>query len=1698
MIRASFVALLWSCLGLASLASAQDVAADKVSFYKQIRPIFQAQCQGCHQPAKAGGGFVMTSFDRLLSGGEGGEKAIVPGQPDASHLIAEIMLKDGKAEMPKDKAPLAQVEIDLIRKWVEQGAVDDTPANAVSKIDQEHPPTYSRLPVITSLDYSPNGQLIAVSGFHEVLLHKADGTGLAARLVGLSDRIESAKFSPDGKRLAIAGGLPSRMGELQVWDLYEGEELKPKLSLSVPVTYDTIYGASWSPDGTLLAVGCSDKVVRGFDSTTGAQVFFNMAHDDWAVGTAFSVDGAYLASIGRDMSSKLYDVKTQRFMDNISSITPGALKGGVQALTRHPTKDEILIGGSDGVPRIYRMQRVTSRVIGDDANLMRQFPAMRGRVFDADYAPDGKRIAAVSSLDRKGQLFIYSAEFESAMPDDIKAIVGKVAGSQNGDEQKRLKEYITSNVAVLAQAEVNTSLYSLAFSPDGTKIAVGGEDGMIRLFNSADGTVASEFPVIAVAAAAVAAAAERGVDYVSADAALGEALPEGMSVASIEVIPTQIQLNGSIAYSQILINGVLKTGDKIDLTRLAKFQMDGGVATVSPQGRVRSTADGQGSLAIEVAGHKATVPVTVSGIAAGSPISYIRDVAPILSKVGCNAGTCHGSKDGKNGFKLSLRGYDPIYDLRALTDDHGSRRVNLASPDDSLMLLKATGAVPHVGGQVTKQDSVQYRILRQWIAEGAKLDLDSPRVAKIEVQPINPIIQQIGAKQQMRVVATYTDGATKDVTAESFLETGNMEVVVSNAHGVATTLRRGEAPILARYEGAYAATTVTAMGDRAGFAWQEPPAWSEIDSLVARKLERMKILPSGLCDDYEFIRRVTLDLTGLPPSADEVRAFVADARDMQVKRDELVDKLVGSEAYIEFHANKWADLLQINSKFLGGEGAKIYREWVRKEIAANTPYDQLCYKVITANGSTKENPPASYYKILRDPDLMMENTTHLFLAVRFNCNKCHDHPFERWTQDQYYQTTAYFSRVGLQRDPKNAAGDIGGTAVEGAKPLWEDVFEKPDGETTHLRTSAVAPPTFPYPAQYTADPNASRREQLAKWITSPDNQYFAKSYVNRVWGYLLGAGIIEPLDDIRAGNPPTNPELLDWLTKKFIESGFDVQQLTKLICKSQTYQRSVATNPWNVDDTQNYSHALARRLPAEVLFDSLYAVTGSKTRIPGLAEGVRAAAIPDSGTDLADGFLATTGRPVRESACECERSSAVQLGAVMALMSGPTVGEALSQAGNGIAQIVASQPDDAKLTDEMFMRILNRPATPKEIEAALAHLTDLPMGNSNLIAEFAAYSKEIEPVTTAKEATRQGLITVAQTAYDAYWATVKDKEEAAEAEFQTKLAAADKALADHEAAIPARLTAWELQQSGVLWNPLEPGPMKVSNDAKIEKEADNTIFVSGANDAFVTYDVVTETELKGITGFRLEALADPRLGGMGPGRSAGGNFVLTELTIEVWPKGQPEMKQKVALQGAKADFSQGTYDVATAIDGQTPNASNGWAIHPELGKNHTATFECVTPIAIEGPVVIQFTMDQRYQDKTHTLGKFRWSATNVPPPHLLGIPANITEIVKVPADQRNDAQKKTLLDFFRGEDAELKKLQAAQVAAKMPRPMDAMLAGLKGKLDEAKQPLPIDPKFARLQRAVQLSEQQLKEARLTAAQDLAWALINTSAFLFNR
>jgi WD40 repeat protein/mono/diheme cytochrome c family protein len=1669
----------------------------KIGYDKQVRPIFQAHCQGCHQPAKAGGTYVMTSFDSMLKGGESGEAAIVAGKPDESHLLDMITPEAGKAEMPRDKPPLTAAEIELVTRWISQGAVDDSPRNARARYDMTHPPEYTRLPVIPALSFSPDGLLLAVAGFHEVLLWKSDGSEQVGRLVGLSPRIESLAFSPDGKKLAATGGLPARMGEVQVWDI-----AKQKLVLSVPVTYDTVYGASWSPDGSKIAFGCADNSVRAIDVRNGEQVLFMASSTDWVLDTVFSSDGTHIASVGRDMSAKLTEVATQRFVDNITSITPAALKGGLNAVVRHPKRDEIVVGGSDGEPKLYRMFRQTVRVIGDDSNLIREFPPLTGRIYSVAISRDGKRIAAGSSLDGAGEVGVYGYEFDTSLPANIKGIQEKVVTARSAEEAGALAAYHKLQVKQFAKVKIpQGGVYAVAFHPDGKVLAAAGADGMVRYFNPETGTPVKEFAPVAVkTTSAVQNAPVTAVPPKQEEAIETETLPKGVALAALEIQPGEIRLNNRFAYVQMLVSGKLASGETIDVTRMVEPVLSEGIAEVSRSGLVRPKSDGKTTLSLALAGKSAKVPVTVLGMDTPVRVDFVHDVAPVLSRVGCNAGTCHGSAQGKNGFKLSLRGYDPIFDVRALTDDHAARRVNLASPDDSTMLLKTTGAVPHVGGALMQPGEPYYELLRSWIAQGARLDLTTPRVSKIDVTPINPVVERIGARQQLRVLATYSNGEVRDVTREAFLESGNTEVATANRAGLVTAVRRGEAPVLARYEGSYASTTLTVMGDRSGFVWSEQLAYGKVDELVAAKWKRLKIVPSGLCSDAEFIRRIMLDLTGVPPTADEVRSFVSDLRPSRAKRDELVDRLIGSPDFVEYWTNKWADLLQVNRKFLGVEGSVAFRNWIRAQVAANTPYDKLVRAIVTAKGSNRENPAAAYFKILREPAAIMENTTQLFLAVRFNCNKCHDHPFERWTQDQYYQTAAFFAQVGLSSDPASKGRTVGGTNVESPTPLFETVADVGKGEVLHDRTKHVAAPKFPYSCAYEKPPaEFGRRAELSEWLTSKDNPYFAKSYVNRLWGYLLGVGIIEPLDDIRAGNPPTNPELLDYLTAEFIKSGFDVRHVMRMICKSRTYQLSVETNKWNADDKANYAHALARRLPAEVLLDAVYRVTGSASRFPGVPPGTRAAALPDSGIELPSGFLATFGRPARESACECERTSGLQLGPVMALVSGPTLGDAIADPASELTKLVAGQSDDTKLIDELFLRILNRPATGPEIETCRKDMQTVEEDHRHMAEELGKRETAFALKRPLLERQRQAAITAAQMALAAYekeQAPRRAEQERKRAETAAKLEAELKAF--ETTTIAKKIADWEKERVGSIinrWVVLEPKSTNATNRSTLTRQPDGSILVSGRNKNGVV-TIVTETDLTGITGVRLEALTDNSLPNKGPGRAADGNFVLNELELTAAPKADPKNATPVKLVNAHSDFNQQDLDVAEAIDGSKNDPSNGWAVHPATGAVHWATFETNEPIGAAGGTVLVFKMHHKFGD-TWTLGRFRLSVTPAPRPVGLSLPEELRAILAVAPELRSQAQRDLLLGYFRALDTDLRNKVAAVNASKAPLPVDPKLKALREQLELAQRPLQADAALVALRRDLETSVQQAAARRLTAAQDIAWALINSPAFLFN-
>jgi len=467
-----------------------------VSYYRQVRPIFQQHCQGCHQPARAQGDYVMTNHAAMLQGGKSGDPAIVVGDPGRSKLVQQITHQNGKPpEMPKNKPPLTDADVNLIKSWIQQGAKDDSPASVRTVVDTDHPPHYVLPPVITSLAYSPDGQWLAVTGYHEVLLHKADGSGLAARLVGLSERIQSLAFSPNGKFLAVTGGDPGRCGEVQIWDV-----AKKNLKLSVSVTFDTLYGARWSPDGNLVSFGCGDNTLRVIDARDGKQVLFQGAHNDWVLETVFSTDGSHLVSVSRDMSMKLTEVATQRFVDNITSITPGALKGGLMTVDRHPRRDELLIGGSDGVPKIYQMYRTKKRVIGDDFNFLRGLEAMPGRIFSARYSADGSRIVVGSSFDGKGEVRVYHSGVRDPDPQFIKLSGLPVVSTKGLTTLALLPDYRPSTKMISRFDGQRGPVYAVAFRPDGNHVASAGFDGVVRLNDPNTGKLIKEFVPVDVKA----------------------------------------------------------------------------------------------------------------------------------------------------------------------------------------------------------------------------------------------------------------------------------------------------------------------------------------------------------------------------------------------------------------------------------------------------------------------------------------------------------------------------------------------------------------------------------------------------------------------------------------------------------------------------------------------------------------------------------------------------------------------------------------------------------------------------------------------------------------------------------------------------------------------------------------------------------------------------------------------------------------------------------------------------------------------------------------------------------------------------------------------------------------------------------------------------------------------------------------------
>jgi hypothetical protein len=683
-------------------------------------------------------------------------------------------------------------------------------------------------------------------------------------------------------------------------------------------------------------------------------------------------------------------------------------------------------------------------------------------------------------------------------------------------------------------------------------------------------------------------------------------------------------------------------------------------------------------------------------------LTFLRDVAPILNKAGCTSGPCHGAAKGKNGFKLSLRGYDPRFDYESLLYDLSGRRFNRADPARSLMLAKPTQQAPHEGGLRFEAGSKYYRIIHDWIAQGVPYgNPETDTVTRIDVEPKEIFMQQPGQTAKLRVTAVYGDNATRDVTPESVIESNTPDIAAVEGAEIKGA-RIGEAALLARYQGKFVTVPVTVLNPKTGFAWKALPQHNYIDQFIDQKLQRLKIQPSAVVDDAAFLRRASLDLTGQLPAPEDVRAFLADRTPSRTRRAKLVDKLIAGPAFVDHWTLKFADLLQNSRKYVGEKGAYAFQHWIRQSIAENRPYDKLVRELLTSRGSSYEEPAANFFRVTRDAKPTMEKTTQVFLGVRMVCAQCHDHPFERWTQNQYYEMAAFFSAVGIR--PGFEVGE-------------EIIYDQRDDfEMKHPKDGRVVKPNFLVAATVASTgpvsipSDARRRQALAEWLTSADNPFFARSTANRVWSYFFGRGIIDPVDDIRASNPPSNPALLDALTRDFVEHGFDLRHLMRTIANSRAYQASIATNEWNAADESNFSHAAPRRLSAEQLMDALTLATGVRPVLAEVPPDTRAEQLVDPHIGK-EGFLDLFGRPARESACECERRADLSLPQALNLVNGKTISDAVAAADGRIAKAILAGKPDADLIDDMYLGAFSRLPSAAEREYSLKYLQEAESGS---------------------------------------------------------------------------------------------------------------------------------------------------------------------------------------------------------------------------------------------------------------------------------------------------------------------------------------------------------------------------------------------------
>ncbi len=780
--------------------------------------------------------------------------------------------------------------------------------------------------------------------------------------------------------------------------------------------------------------------------------------------------------------------------------------------------------------------------------------------------------------------------------------------------------------------------------------------------------------------------------------------------ATLRIEPAQVRLYPA-GTQQLLVTRV---GEReLDQTATAEYSSaNADIATITTGGVIRAMQSGSTTIAVRVGGTVESVQVTVAPADEGSPIRFATAVVPILTRLSCNSGGCHGKATGQNGFSLSLLGFEPEFDFQSLVQDARGRRLFPGDADRSLLLLKATARLPHGGGRRLTEGSDDYRMIREWIANGAVAPrADDPLLERIELLPA-PRVLKTGALQQLLVTAHFSDGSSRDVTRQAVYQSNEPEIAAIDADGlVRTGTQNGLVAVMARFGDQIAtfhaavpfaaddaqAAAVTARLDQLERQLGDSP----FDQLLLRQWRRLAVVPSAPADDATFLRRVMLDICGTLPTTEESEAYLADSR--ADKRARLIDRLLDRPEYASYFALKWADILQNRgagySTSKQRSGTALFAGWIRDSIAANKRYDQFASEILTASGSQKENPPANWYRSVRKSPEYVESVAQAFLGVRIQCAQCHHHPSERWSQDDYYGLAAVFARVGRK-----------GGFADAEVPTDEIIYVKEKGDVVHPRTGQLMKPRALGGPELELGRFDDPRQSLARWMTSPENPFFARTMVNRLWAHFLGRGIIHPIDDARSTNPPSNPELLDALARDFIVSGYDVKHLVRVICNVYAYRLEPVPKEWNAADTQTFARFYPRRLSAEVLLDGISQVLDVPTEFAGgpgkFPPGTRAIDLPDE--NVAAHFLDVFGRPSRMSACECERVDAPALTQALELVNSAEIQRKLTAEKGYAKRLAASEKAPAERAAEIFLRVLGRRPRPEELKVATDFLESAP------------------------------------------------------------------------------------------------------------------------------------------------------------------------------------------------------------------------------------------------------------------------------------------------------------------------------------------------------------------------------------------------------